>query len=134
MGMRNILIGGLLCILALLFANTFAEAAQSGWTTSIKITCDSSVADGRVWYVLLCRDQDPQDVEACNACRALHNTQNPQETPLPCPGNVVFAGNFTCGTGFPGGIRTDGGRIDSPFFEPTFFNYRFFEANGLDCG
>ena len=123
MRIRNILIGGLLCILALLFANTFTEAAQSGWTTSIKITCDSAVPQGSVTDVLLC-----EDAASCDACRAQRN-----QLPLPntsCGPTVVLAGNYTCGTDF--GFRTDGGRIDSSF-EPTFFNYLSFTNSG-DCG
>ena len=92
--MRKIIMTGLLCMLAVIFASTLAEAAGAPYTTSVKITCDNSVMLGSALDVKLCTET------TCNI--------------------FVDVGDLECGTSI--GTRSAGLRVESDF-EPTVFKF-----------
>lgn len=104
--MRNLIMAGIFSLVAFCFASDFAEAAQakSTWKTSVKITCDRTVAEGSAIDVFLCED---------NTC----NRRYPADPIFP---NVGI--RLDCGTNL--GMRSAGGRFETDF-KPALFKYSF---------
>lgn len=98
--MRKIIMAGFLCMFAVIFASNLAEAAGAPYTTSVKLTCDNSVAQASAINFYLCRFANCGDFY-------------PNDGLFPNGGITL-----ECGTGLD--IRSTGFRVETDF-EPTNF-------------